>query len=738
MNNSKIYNKSFFILIIISIVIIPMITIFILTYNVMSNQIIIQSEERESQIESNLINKIEFDLQEIESLAKKIANNCIIGNESLQTSTSIERVRILDENKILFQNNEFVKSVYIYLNKNSRFVVDDYFYSWNYFYDKEWKDLYDNAPIQDNKNLKWFFKRGIPTDSQSKFEGATLIMDFPIIKEEKLGYVVLNIDTNKLFAKHIDINTKQYNIISGENKLLFGENVDLIHRINANSYKQYIKFDNKDYVAFTEKSAKYDFSIVGLLEKSQILRPLESIKIAIFCIVGICILILIFSYIISRNLYYPINELLNTLKGFSNTFSNAIEKRNNQDLNLIKENIKKYINEKDLLQSEMNNNREANKILNLRRLLRNEVSNNEIENILDSSKKEILVITLEDYSGTVNKDFFTNIKNAINKIYENNKHYEVDIDNNIISIILLFDEVGYYSNNKETLKGQCIETLNCLGLDFIVIGIGEAVYNTKDINRSYLASITSLKYRIIKNELPIIFHDELPEENLNASYNYPIDLENKVIIATKERNLDKVAVALDELTQSIVALNAPPDLIFSWSASLREKLFGLPLSLGYKPEEIMFRGYSNLIKKYSLVRNLYEMNTYFFEICRNIIDGLNVKMNNKNSDLIENIKEYIINNITNQISLNSVAEIYGISPSYLSSLFKQETGEKFINYLLNVKIKLAEKLITETKMSIKDIAQAIGYADQRSFYNSFKKHTGLTATEYRNTHRKRC
>jgi two-component system response regulator YesN len=97
-------------------------------------------------------------------------------------------------------------------------------------------------------------------------------------------------------------------------------------------------------------------------------------------------------------------------------------------------------------------------------------------------------------------------------------------------------------------------------------------------------------------------------------------------------------------------------------------------------------------------------------------------------------KDYIERNYGDQdISLHTVASHVGISPNHLSTVFSQETGENFIEYLTRVRIERAKHLLSATNMKSADIAYETGFSDPHYFSFIFKKHTGLSPREWRKT-----
>ena len=95
-------------------------------------------------------------------------------------------------------------------------------------------------------------------------------------------------------------------------------------------------------------------------------------------------------------------------------------------------------------------------------------------------------------------------------------------------------------------------------------------------------------------------------------------------------------------------------------------------------------------------------------------------------------KKLYFTNYRKDISLDDVSHEVDISPYYFSKLFKEETGENFIDYLTKVRIDEAKNLLLRNKeTSIKSICMDVGYSDPNYFSRIFKRCTGQTPTKYR-------
>ncbi|MBR4555185.1 MAG: helix-turn-helix transcriptional regulator [Ruminococcus sp.] len=109
------------------------------------------------------------------------------------------------------------------------------------------------------------------------------------------------------------------------------------------------------------------------------------------------------------------------------------------------------------------------------------------------------------------------------------------------------------------------------------------------------------------------------------------------------------------------------------------------------------------------------------------------KARDSGSNPVKLAREYIDSNYMHEdISLSSVAYAVGLSPAYLSALFKKETGRKLSEYLNLVRIDRSKELLCCTSKMIYEIAFEVGFQDYRYFSQIFKKYTGQTPRQFQN------
>lgn len=102
-----------------------------------------------------------------------------------------------------------------------------------------------------------------------------------------------------------------------------------------------------------------------------------------------------------------------------------------------------------------------------------------------------------------------------------------------------------------------------------------------------------------------------------------------------------------------------------------------------------------------------------------------------NQRYIARIKQYILDNLSYNINLNDLATEINRNPSYISYIFKHETGQNLFDFITQERMKRAKHLLKNTDLKILDIARECGYEDQSYFSQVFKKYTGSTAGSFR-------
>ncbi len=105
-------------------------------------------------------------------------------------------------------------------------------------------------------------------------------------------------------------------------------------------------------------------------------------------------------------------------------------------------------------------------------------------------------------------------------------------------------------------------------------------------------------------------------------------------------------------------------------------------------------------------------------------------MSRKNLHSVRRVTSYIDEHLTEELTLSVLAGVAGMTPNYLSALFRKISGIPLWDYIGSKRIDRAVRLISEGDMSILEVALQCGYNNTANFNKTFKRITGMTPTQY--------
>ena len=132
------------------------------------------------------------------------------------------------------------------------------------------------------------------------------------------------------------------------------------------------------------------------------------------------------------------------------------------------------------------------------------------------------------------------------------------------------------------------------------------------------------------------------------------------------------------------------------------------------------------------VRDLHDENPGYDEMVLDYTEKMRkLRRSDTNSKHINACKEYIYSHIKDRITIEDLSDELGVSASYLSRLFKKETGDSVSAYIRLQKIEKAKNLLRYSDYSIIDIANRLSFSSQSHFIQQFRELTGITPKKYR-------
>lgn len=150
------------------------------------------------------------------------------------------------------------------------------------------------------------------------------------------------------------------------------------------------------------------------------------------------------------------------------------------------------------------------------------------------------------------------------------------------------------------------------------------------------------------------------------------------------------------------------------------------------PEEYRFHTFYGQLGSLETMEDIKEcMEKLFNCVSEKIKDEKEGRYSDYNKYTVAAI-EYMQKNYRLPLSLQEVADYLGVNHTYLSKIFKEDTGDNFTSFLTNYRIKKAKELIDTKQYKIKDIYKLVGFGSYNYFFTVFKKRVGVSPLEYEN------
>lgn len=462
--------------------------------------------------------------------------------------------------------------------------------------------------------------------------------------------------------------------------------------------------------------------------------------------VSLCIVlgnILIWFFL--RRSYNPIKQLVLLLKDHAEYLPDNKE----NEYSLIQKAIKRTIDEKNLMGSQLDKQKFMLRDSFLKKLLRGytkeEIPTEEkdiIYNIdfkkdyfsvilffIEDNNNDLTSYSSQDEAGEINYV----LCKVINEIFSQ-YHSEIVIEGkNSIASIINIDDDG--SQTTKFVLAEVIEEVNKIVKEHFNIELAATISTVhkgiSGIAKAYSEAVYTMKYKKVYGIDNTLFFEDIKDIS-DRTYYYPLNKEEQLINYIKSGDYIEAKHLLDEIFQNNFESNyltielAECFMLNLVSTMLRTVNEISNLSGENLPKEI------DPVKMLLPCSTIEEMKVQINEFLKNICGYLELK-NSDNSKWTKNVVIPFLNTHFSDKNLNitKIAEHFNMHPGYLSRLFKLQTGEGLLDYINKIRVQEAKILIKENNIEIDDAALKVGYSNVRTFYRTFKKYEGITPGQYK-------
>jgi two-component system, response regulator YesN len=258
-----------------------------------------------------------------------------------------------------------------------------------------------------------------------------------------------------------------------------------------------------------------------------------------------------------------------------------------------------------------------------------------------------------------------------------------------------------------------------------VVGVGQTVSDEDELRDSYLGAREAARYGSFSGGRPLVL-----VEDMDPGHKVPAGLlaaHNDVLLAIRSGERERAAESTRSFLAQLGELEVEPDLVCHECLSLVVSALktadesGLS-SLGDAQNQTLPH------QRITQLRTFDEISGWVTSTIDRIMGWLKESAVSRHR-AVNVAMDYLNSRYSSDVSLQEIADLVGMNPSYLSMLFHKETGATYLQYLTRVRLEHSKQLMDQG-MKVGAACRAVGYFDGRHFSSLFRKHFGIMPGEY--------
>ncbi len=264
----------------------------------------------------------------------------------------------------------------------------------------------------------------------------------------------------------------------------------------------------------------------------------------------------------------------------------------------------------------------------------------------------------------------------------------------------------------------------------VSIGVGIIVNHIQELPGSYRQALNALSYHFYTEGNGVFSYTSM-EVKEQAIPNYSFSKEQDFLFALRSGNRDKSLHYLEEIISDLIDTDPLPEpkYVENVCYEISSKIFRVMLEKF--PYETVHPLENKLIEfKNKAHTSLQDIRELLINLCEEGCSWIEKERSHESNKIIHQVKDYIIANLNMDLSLEHCARQVNLSQGYFSNLFKKVLGISFQQFVIHEKMEKAKSMLIGD-YQVQEIAEELGYEHRRYFSDIFKKHTGMTPTEFK-------
>lgn len=510
------------------------------------------------------------------------------------------------------------------------------------------------------------------------------------------------------------------------------ESLSLVTNIEdtKNSYRE-LELEGVKYAVMVEESAKtqwkyYMLTPIAVIEKNAN----EMQKYYFFMLFGCIAVGFAIAGALSKRHYHPIKILSDLIMQFKFLNHTEPDKQNEDNYQWFQEQMDSFFRERVNTMKILKQNKRELKNYYLLRLLENSYTADLDENL---QKNQIIFahpwyaviqFIIDSRENNVEEHVLVQfiLKNIFTELMEESGSflvYMVHVGERIVGIANFGDRRqmeqirDIIQRTQEIIEGKFNYEVTAL--------LGDCYNSRSEIFKSYGDTCEMEEYISLLDDTLICYEDV---HERDQKYRYNAELDQKLFNAVKAGNkkiaLEQLDLVLGQYCSKEMSVNVYRCLVFDMLGTILKAADAGGYHDAGEKTDVM----EQLSDRFSINQAEAMLQALIENVCGKILEMQ--QDTGRDMELIRKVQEYIQENFRNpDINVSQTGQYFHMTPSYLSAIYKKQTGNSLLEALNQIRLQEAERLL-EQGMSVVEVAERAGFRDSTYLIRVFKKKMGIT------------
>ena len=274
-----------------------------------------------------------------------------------------------------------------------------------------------------------------------------------------------------------------------------------------------------------------------------------------------------------------------------------------------------------------------------------------------------------------------------------------------------------YSTLREQLSGM-------LG---VAVGCKETSLTT--LSRSYGSAMEAGNFLFFGEEFDVVHYEDIKDKTLTFD-SESWKLGDLIVESLEKGNPGELAAIVQSVFNRFKCEMARPDMVRDFTMHVMLRSTSIYKEMGGDPAALLRDSGWDSLPMHSKLSESADFLISFCQKCRCAIANLQEK---RTGGILVGVADYLRLHYRETITIKEISEIFYLNPVYLGQAFARKFGTGILDFLHDLRINEAKRLLLETNTTGSAAAESLGYGSYQHFLKQFEKRTGMKPTEFKGT-----